>query len=116
MVVTWAAEPLAAISMLEGWMPVHAVNSKRGRYTRLSSAAPVVSLPAVARWTVRPWKLRSKGWPLGLTTAAARDPTRACPGALGQAETLHQESRGRTLSKLVPAATTGEPSLVLATT
>src|SRR5689334_7549534 len=102
--------------MLEGWMPVHAVNSKRGRYTRLSSAAAVVSLPAVVRWTVRAWTPKSKGRPMGTTTAAGREPSKAGPGALGQAETLHQESRRRTLSKWVPAGTTGEPSLVLATT
>jgi uncharacterized protein HemY len=47
--------------------------------------------------------------------AAARTPTSASFGALGQAVTDHQLSSLRTCWKFVPETTTERPSLVLAT-
>src|SRR5437667_8255605 len=83
---------------------------------RLSSSAPVRTVPAGVSAMFLPWKLRVKGLLSALIAEAARVPTKASAGFVGQAETDHQLSNCRTVSKSVPATTTGEPLVVWATT
>ena len=49
-----AASPLPSTSIVEGPTPVHASIAASGRYTRLSSASPVVSVAAVCRSSTSP--------------------------------------------------------------
>jgi len=61
---------------------------------RLSSAAPVRTLPTGVKWIDPPRKVRSKGWPWGAISGVARTPMSACRGPEGQALTDAERFKG----------------------